>query len=263
MYKYLSIILAIGLAIAVCFYFYQKSSFNELRSNMNNEIAKLQQTVKEKEDLYSMKALEVDNLSAKNRELQKIINSRDEEILSLTEINIRLKNEIFEIRNALQEVLDANGNVVPPDPNCESCLSGKRFKVSFEQEKNYLKVSGFTLTNPPEATIKVEWVKDLILDLYLTKDSSNGFKVYLQSNDSSVEKIQLKLSVDPNILNYKWYEKIAVGGNVVVGEGISSTINIMWQFFPEWVIGPAFTAEYDGIKLRKFVGISTFWFPFR
>ena len=262
-YKILSAILFVGVLVAGGFYFYEKYCHQKDLQEANNQVAELQGTIKEKENLYSAKAVEVGNLEAKNKELEKTIKSRNEQIAAIAEINLSLNDELIKIKNALQEVLDQNGNVVPIEPECEKCFLGKRFKVSFEQEQNCIKVSGFTLTSPPEAEVKVSWVKPLTLNVYLTRDDNKNFRIYLESQDNMFEKIDLSLKVDPSIFDITWYERFAFGGNLVAGQGIGSSLSIYYQFFGAWLIGPSFMGTYDGMKFEKMYGASVIWFPFK
>jgi hypothetical protein len=247
MYKFLSGILAILLVVGGIFYAVELNKSSKMRRDLSNEIAKLEGTIHEMEGVHSRRAIELEDLESENKDLQNTIEDRDEDILALTKANLRLKNKIIKIEEAKEET-------VPGE-------SGDRTKVSFDKVNDPVRVYGFTLTNPAYAEINLEWVRDLKLNLVLTRDDSKTYRVYLDSTGSDVEKAELKLLVDPSILDIKWYERIGVGMDLNMGsEDVMTTIRTFLQVYNKWMIGPNVSVSIEG---KRFYGINIGWFPFR
>ena len=262
MYKILAGILVAIIVGGSVFYLIDRYSKNKRFSELHNEIAKLEGIVQETEFAYSRRGIELDNLKLNNKALRKIIKDRDEDIVALTETNLRLKKKIIEIENASGEIVGEEGEPVELPENDPCKLCEKRFKVSFDKTEDYLRVSGHTLTNPPYAQVSIEWARDLQLSVILTKNKEDRFRIYLDSENSDFVPTELKLSVDPDILKYRWYENIGFSADIAIGEGFGSSVKAIYNF-ENWAIGPAFMMYYNGKKLKKLYGVTAIWFPFR
>jgi hypothetical protein len=262
-YKFLSILLAIVIVGGGIFYGFERHSNAKKRRALTNQIAELEGVVKETETAYSRRAVEVDNLKLENEDLRNRIEDRDEEVVALSEAVLRWKNKYFKIKNAKQTVVIIEGGPEGLDPNCEECLAGVRLRVDFADEQDPWRVSGFTLTTPAEAEVAIEWTRGLNLSLVLTKDKDDLFRVYLDTDSPDLIPADLKLSVDPSILEKRWYEKIGIGSDLTVGEGVVSSVKIVYDVFDNWSLGPVIMLNYDGNELRKTYGVSTTWYPFR
>lgn len=243
MYKFLSMLLAVLLLICGGFYLYERYKHNQDTALLNNQIAQQQQTIKETQDAYSKLAVEAKNLKVENAELQKKIKDRDEQIVSLTQVNIRLRDQIIQITNATQT--EQNG----------------RTKVEFSKDNGLLKVSGYTLTNPAFAQINLEWLRDINLQLVLVKDKNNIFRVYLDSQSSDIESATLSLKIDPSVFEYKWYERLAVSGGTLLGNNtLVSNVGIQLKIY-NWLVGPS-VGIVVGPSVQKVYGVQASWFPF-
>ena len=263
-YKVVSGILLGLLLVCGVFLYIEKSSHSKTKTELTNKIAQLEGLVKETKDSWSIRGVEVDNLKTDNKKLQNIIKSREEEIVSLSEIALKWKTKYFEIKDAKETVVGSDGSttvVIPP--NCQDCLKDLRFKVDFDQVKDFLKVSGHTLTNPPYAELSVEWIRDVKLNLILTKTENNDFRIYLDSKDSDAVPSELVLKVDPSVFEKKWYEKISVGTDVAVGPGVLSSIKVAYDVFDDFSVGPNVNFIYDGKELNTLYGASILWYPLR
>lgn len=254
-YKLLSVVLAGLLVAGGVFYGIERYTHAKQRRELTNQIAELEGVIQETETAFSRRAVETSNLKLKNKELQTKIEDRDEEAVALTETVLKWKTKYIKVKNATETVVDTDG-----DPNTTDDI---RLRVDFAQIEDPIKVSGFTLTNPPEAEITIEWMRDLKLSLILTKDKNDLFRIYLDTDSTDVVPADLRLTVDPSILDRRWYEKIGVDGAVAAGEGIAFMVGLRYDVFDNWAIGPALMMHYDGNKLRKTYGISTTWRLFR
>jgi len=265
MHKYISAVLVVLLMVAAGALAYQRWDFSNQRRDLNNKLAKVQKMQKETETAYSRLAIETEDLRTSKKDLQKVIDDRDESILALSQANLKLKDKIVRVENAKQTIVDRGGNTVEPDSGeVTGCESDLRVRVDFEQEDDPLKVSGHTLTNPPEAEIKIEWLRALNLELVLTKNDDGTFRVYLDSETSDFIPADLKLQVDPSVLDYRWYQNISLGSNVLFGEtGLLFGISANYNIFSNFMLGPMFTVGYVGEKAETFYGVNVVWHPWR
>lgn len=263
MYKYLSILLGVLLLVAGGFYVYERKSAANARSALNNRIAELEGTLKETETAYSVRGVEIEDLKLKNKELQTIINDRDEEVAVLGEVVLQWKKKYFDIKNATGTVVGSDGTTVVEVPaDCQTCLKDLRFRVDFDQTKDYLRVAGHTLTNPAQAELEVSWTRELKFSFVLTKQDDN-LRLYFDTNTPDIVASKLTLKVDPSVFEKKWYEKIGVGLDVGVGEGVQSSVRAFYDILPDWYVGPMVTFGYDGQQTRTLYGATVGWYPFR
>jgi len=134
---------------------------------------------------------------------------------------LQWKNRYFDIKDAKQEYVDASGSQPSSiSTECDICFGSTRLKITFDQTKNDLRIFGFTITNPTQAQINLEWLKPLALQLILTKSDDGAYKVYLDSKNSDFVPVELMLKIDPSVLSKKWYEKI----NMMANLGLGSTL---------------------------------------
>jgi hypothetical protein len=262
MWKYLSILLAGLLVVSGIFYIVERSSNKKVRRELNNEIAKLEGVVKETETAYSRRALEVRDLEIKNKDLSVKIKDRDEKITALGEAVLKWKGKYFKIKGT-QSVVDSDGNETSLDLECRECLIGKRFIVGFDETKDHWRVWGNTITNPPEAEINISWASGLRLSFILTRNEDDTFRLYLDSDSPDLVPAELELAIDPSVFEKKWYEKIGVGLDIGVGEGVYSAVQLHYDIFDDLFVGPKLIWTYDGNKLRKLYGATFGWYPFR
>jgi hypothetical protein len=270
MQKYVTLFLAILIVCLVAGGWWKQIQYLDELSNLNNALAASQQLIRETATAYSSKAFEVENLKTQNKDLQAAIKRNKEEIFALTNISLEWKDKYFEIKNAKQTVVDTSGSQPTSlSTECEFCLVDKRFKVEFNQEQSNLQISGYTLTNPPYASIKLHWTKPLKLQLALTKDKSGDFKVYIDSEDKEVVPTELVLKVDPTILGRKWIEKINIFGSIGVGHTVTEpkswgglmSVGVGYLITPRINLGLGVTALYNR-DFQLYYQVLINYFPF-
>jgi hypothetical protein len=264
-YKVLSGILGIFLVISGCFYLYQKHVNDNLQKSLYNKISTLEGLVQETEKGWSERGVEIENLKTQNRDLQNIITARNEEIVSLNDISLRWKNKYFEIKDAKQTVVSSDGKTIVEVPaDCQSCVSGIRLRVDFQQIKDYLKVTGHTVTNPSYAEVDIEWIRDIKFTLILTKDKRDHFRVYLDSKESDIIPSSLDLKIDPSVFEKKWYEKISINSHLMVGTtGLVGGLGLNYDFIDNIYVGPAASVVFNGKDMYTFYGINGGWYIFK
>ena len=263
MWKFLSMFLGVCLLIAVGVGIYLERSAKSASKELNNQIAKLEGMVKETESAYSARGLLIDDLESANKDLQKVVDSRDEEVAVLGEVVLQWKKKYFDIKNATGTVVGNDGTTVVEVPaDCQTCLKDLRFRVDFDKIQDYLKIVGHTLTNPAEAQFEVSWERQLKLSFILTKKDDN-FRLYFDSNTPDLVPGELTLKVDSSVFEKRWYEKIGIGLDVAVGPGVLSGVKVFYDITDDIYLGPNVDFFYDGDKLRTLYGASFGWYPFR
>ncbi len=257
MYKLVSGVLLVALLVLGATTLYTRHKNNQLITQLNNKVATLEGTLKETETAASVRAVELENLKSQNKELQGIMDKRDEEVAALGKIILLWKKKYFEIK-------DAQGSVEGEVPvGCEECAKTLRLRVDFGQTQDYLRVDGYTLTNPAYAELEVRWERPLKLSFILAK-KDDKFRLYVDSNSPDIIPGELTLTVDPSVFEKKWYEKLYVGGSLNVGEGIATSLGIGYEFTKNISAGPSVFVFYDGQRrMFKLYGANVQWYPFR
>ena len=262
MYKFLSAALAAMLIFVSVFFAYEKWDHGKTRKRLNNEVAHLQGMQKEAETVFSRLAIESEDLRSNNKKLNDIISDRSEEILALSEINIQLKDQLLQIDSATESIHSVETITVTEE--CQEEIKDIRHRVDFSEKTDLLRVSGFTLTNPAYAEVKLEWIRAMKLEIILTKDSEDHYRVYIDSKKSDIIPTELKLQVDPSILDLDWYAKIGIGGDISASKtGIQASMRLFVNITPGLYIGPNFVVQHNGQVVRKFYGVSIGWNPWR
>lgn len=269
MYKYVSLVLLVLLAGAGVLYGVERYSHSKTKRESNNQIAKLEGTVKETENAYSRRALEIEGLKTDNEELQDIIDDRDEEIVALGKVAVEWKDRYIKIKNAKQTVVNQDGDpIVPPDDDPDwtpPADDTTRVRVDFEHTEDALTVSGFTLTNPPEAEIALKWNRKLNLNIILTKDDAGSFRLYADPEGSDSVPMELDLAIDPSVLERSWYENIAFNAMVAGGDGgfligVGAHYNILDNLY----LGPVVIAGItDELTPKVYGAVVIGWRPWR
>jgi hypothetical protein len=186
--KVLFSVLALIILVAgiFCFMFWRKSAEQEkARIDAQNEVARLSAVVMEKENAWSRLSQQRDDLEQQlrrsNVELSEIIDQRDEAIVSLTQAFASFRS----IR------------VVVSPANVSQNTENGRTRVSFEETVDPIRVSGFTLTNPAEADVSVEFVRPLRLTTAITQQEDGSWRTYIESDWPNVSIENIETSVNP------------------------------------------------------------------
>jgi chromosome segregation ATPase len=142
MWKYLvavllGVILILGGVLA-----YRDYNYRKQLDDVTNQLAEKMGQVQETETAVSKMAVEAEDIKTKNKELQRIIRKRDQDILALAELNLQLKNHEIKIENATETVIDASGNVITDPTAIPEELKNLRLKVNFEKEEDTIEWKG-------------------------------------------------------------------------------------------------------------------------
>lgn len=189
----------------------------QARVDAQNRIAQLSHTLKEGEGTWSRlaqeKEAELDDLRERIPELVTLIEERDEEITSLTEAVGRLQN--------VRVVVDS-GNVTQTPEEPTEPGQPERTRVAFDQIWNdFMRIHGFTLTNPAEAEINVDYTRPVRVSVVTTQQEDLSWRSYISHNISNLEIETIESIVNPLARPQEeshWYENImlGIGGSVGV-----------------------------------------------
>ncbi len=271
MYKYLSIILGVGLLVLGGVALYQKHVADKAQRELNNQIAELQGTIKEKDGLYSQQAVVLQDAQDQllsvlenKKAVEELLKARGEEVYALNQLVLQWKSKYFEIKDATGTVVGEDGTtVVEISADCQACVRDLRFRVDFDQTQDYMKVTGHTLTNPAYAELKLEWTRDLKINIIIAKDDDDKLRAYMDTNNSDIVPSKLSFVVDESVFDLRWYQKLYVGGSVNVGQGLLTNLGVGYEILDGLSVGPSMSLFYDGERLRKMYGASTQWYPLR
>ena len=104
-----------------------------------------------------------------------MIDDKDQEIVSLTDSSIKWEGLYVELKDSANI---SDSTIVDEDGN-------ERIKVAFNYEEGINRVDGFTLTNPPEASIQFDWTRPIDLTTVIAKGDDGGWYAYIDSPDTS------------------------------------------------------------------------------
>lgn len=196
--------------------------------------------------------MEASNLKAQNKDLQKQIKAKGERILAQSTIALKPKDQTVQFDK------EATKETTSPD---------NRTRVDFEKVQDNLKIKGFTLTNPAEASVSLQWLAALNLELVLTKGEAGNYRVYIDSQNAV--PIALTLRVDPSVNAKRWFERISLSasgafGNSLIGPvsfGGLASVGVGYQISNKVNVGLNVSAVYTG-NVFLFYGATLTWYPF-
>jgi len=262
MWKYLSTFLLVISLFFLINFAYRIHAYKIDNFKLNNELADLSRLNKETETVYSKLAIDLDNIETTNKELQDIISKRNENIVSLTQANLLLKDKFFKASNVRETVVTDSGDSVNSGDT-------KRIKVEFEHTEDLLNIKGYTLTNPAYAEVALSWLKELNLNIVVAKNKDNSYRVYIDSKNSDIVPTDIKLTVDSSLFDLHWYEKIGVGGgvnltndyNIIPYFQISYFFNVTNSFDLRPYVEYGYS--YMSNRMNYSVGTDLVWYPFK
>ena len=197
---------------------------NEYRIKYNNQLAaadSLEGVVGGYEILAFQHTSLIDSLGHINEDLAKTIDGRNEEVLSLTRANIKLKDLLLE---ATEGDGSASDSVV-----VDTTTGENRFRVDFRSKYGIMNVYGHTLTNPAEANVRVSWDRPLELTTIMSRGEDGRWHGYMSSPDSLILPTDLDVRIDESLFDpahRPWYRRF-IGGVGTTGTGVFGTFS--WE----------------------------------
>ncbi len=260
--KWISIIVGIIIAALGAFgvaQFIRGNQEEERRIEAQNEIARMSEIMKEQEGVWSRLAVQskdvIEHLRSQNSGLADTIESRDEQVQNLVKI-------VGNLRNIRVVVREENISQTQEPDNIE------RARVTFDQEwENFIRIYGFTLTNPPEADINLEWTRPVNFTIVTTQLDDLSWRNYLTSDMPNLEIGSIEGIVNPRPLRSRTFvENIIIGGGLLINptqfDAGFGEVFLLYSFESAFAIGPVI-----GIGIAEnsdfMVGLHFQWKPWR
>lgn len=255
----------VGVAVVflgiVCFGLYKKHLFEKSIIDLQNQIAERDKTIEIQKGVNHKLTTQLDDVND-------LLNGKDEQVkLLLSELKKR-KEEVLTAttfaakwKAAYEAEVKAHQTEVPgtnPDT--------KRTKIDFEKDWGYISVKGYTLSDPPEAWIKVQQNRPLKMTLAISQDKEMRWHTYVTSSEENVGIDVVVSGVNPWLLTPKWYERIGLNTNVGLGSnqgGLGALLGLGVDYqIGKFSLGPAM---WFGISDRvdRFYGATLSWRPFQ
>lgn len=253
-----SVALAALLLLAVVYGASVKYKHEKQIETMANAIAERNKTIETQKGIY-------DRLAIQNRDLEKLLIGQGENITNLKKELDSKKSEILTVnqlvikwKKAYDDLLTATQHPDPIDPTREVVEFGPK-------TLGPVVVKGHTKTNPPEARVSIEQARPLALTLVVSQDKDKLWHSTVTTDEDDFSVEIKNTSVNPWMLEPKWYEGIAISTLVAVGKGtnvtglvgVGVTVPIM-----QFNVGPVVFAHV-GSEVDVGVGLSFAWRPFQ
>lgn len=199
------VVLGLGFKLGSC-------SRNSEVSSLAVQLSQNEQTIKTGDGVYETK---IEELSASNLEILQKKHNLQIELEKLQAQLLDAQQVTLKWKNAYEAELSADQHhVPPPGPNQTPCPDPGRDEVDFEGTLGPIHATGHTLTNPPEAHLKLEQVTPLILTVAVAQNKDGTWTSLVTSSDDNVDvKVNLG-GVNPYVLSPKWYQRLWVDGGV-------------------------------------------------
>lgn len=260
-----NVLLKVGLAVlsalllvAVIYGAGVKYKHEKQIETMANAIAERDKTIEVQKSVY-------DRLSIQNRDLEKMLVGQGEDIVNLKKQLDKTKSEILTVnqlvikwKKAYDDLLDATQHPDPTDPTREVVEFGPK-------SLGPVIVKGHTKTNPPEARISLEQARPLALTLVVSQDKDKLWHSTVTTDEDDFSVEIKNASVNPWILEPKWYEGVAISTVVAIGKGTNVTgllgVGVTVPI-KQFNVGPMAFAHV-GSEVDVGIGLSFAWRPFQ
>lgn len=224
-----------------------------------NEVARLSKTVRETNDTWS-------RLSEQQANLAERVNEQNEALASVIE---NQREQVLAVSSAVAKMAKIQIRIERDNISQEE-LPNNRTRVSFEHNhRDYLRVRGFSLTNPPETEMSLEFTRPLRLSTTVTRREDGSWHTYVTATnwpDLQIENIETQ--VDPGVISEPeahWYENILVGTSIGTSLSLSSYNQSLYFGYRlgDVAFGPSLNLSvHDGGVAFNQVGAFIQIFPF-
>lgn len=189
------------------------------------QLGQSQETLEIANDLYAKKVVAYENLGKyleyktdEMKALQKQLEDTKAQLLTAEQITLRWK-KAYEAAVAAQQSEEPN-----PDPSLPP-----RKRVDFSGRLGPIQATGHTLTDPPEAFLKLEQVDPLKLTIVVAQNKDKSWSTYVTSSDENVGVSVDLASVNPLVLSPKWYQRLWLDLGVAVLGDPAGYVGASWR----------------------------------
>lgn len=233
----------------------KKNAYDARITELQNAVAQRDTTIETQKGVFQ-------RLTIQSKNLEDLLDQKDEQINLLEK----------ELKKGKEELLTANSLVIKWKKAYEAEVAGHqtdvpgengiiRKKVAFEKDFGYIGVSGFTLTDPPEATIKVQQNRPLKLSVVVSQDKEGTWKSRATSSEENMQIDITLAAVNPWLLEPKWYENIGLTVELGGGTGFLGGVGATYKI-GKFEVGPKGWFTVGGEPVGGFVGAQLLWHPF-
>lgn len=249
-FRYVAIGLGTLLVVGALYFAWHKHSVETQIRELQNRVAQRDQTIEVQKGIFA-------KLTQQVSDLKTAIDTSTEEGKRLADEVKKSKAELVSVSNAVVQLKEQ----VAKGKGQQQDLGGGRTKITFDQDFGYARVSGYTITNPPDYELHLgPGGKPLKLTLALTQQKDGSWKTLTSSSDPNVAVDIGVTAVNPNVLKAKWYEGLRLNMDLGVGDGVLAGVGASARF-GRFDVGPKVWAlTLDGGKV--FYGGSLSWAPF-
>lgn len=238
-----------------------RSSYENKIRDLQNQIAESSVTIEEKDGQYARLMVQTDDLKdlldKKDKQIQELdrtLRQNKEELLTANTLVVKWKKAFESAANAQQSDVPTPSK----DPDHPEVI---RKRVDFDKDFGPILVSGFTLTDPPEAYVKVRQQRPLKLSLFVSQAADGKWTSRAISDDENSEVDIAVAAVNPYLLERKWYEKISLSIELGGATGLLAGVGAGYEI-GNFDVGPKFWVTYTG-KVDTYVGLGLTWRPFQ
>lgn len=239
------------LLIAVGVIAYLKvQAYEKKITDLQNAIATQSVTLEVQKQVYAKLTIKMDDIKS-------AVDLSTVEGKRLADEVKRNKGELVAVVNQLVQIKDqiARGRGTQIDV-------GGRKKIEFAQDFGFVKVDGYTLSDPPEYELKLgQGNKPLKIVTAITQQPDGSWKTFVTSSDENVALDIGVSAVNPYILEAKWYEKVKVHLDLGVGSGVLGGVGASYQL-GAFDFGPSLWGTTSSTGGSMFYGINFSWAPF-
>lgn len=219
------VIVGILLAFMLAGYRYGVNKSKGRIAELSMQLSKSEETLEIQKGLYSKKVGEYNDLSvlldtsrSEVRALKKHLEESEAKLLVAEQVSLKWKK-------AYEDYVKAHQTDLPPDDN-----GVVRKRVEFDGDLGPIHASGWTLTDPPEAHLKLEQLLPLILTMNLVQNKDGTWSTFVTSSDENVDvKIDLA-GVNPLVLKERWYQRIWAEAGVSFLGDPAGRVGLRYQF---------------------------------
>lgn len=265
--KYLILGLMLALVVMGLGAAWYKHSYDKQITQLQNEMAEKDKTIEVQKGLYT-------KLTVQSEDIKGVLDQKDQQVKELLNQISKQKQDLLNAstvvaswKKAYEGLAKATQTDVPPDPTKPAVAGAKpREKVDFHQDFGYIGVDGWTLTNPPQAWVRVKQNRPLKLTLAISQDKDKAWHTYATSSEENVGVDIQVTAVNPLLLQPHWYEKIGIAIDLGMGTnrgglGALAGIGLNYQI-KQFTVGPHIWLGINDV-VDKYYGLTFEWRPFQ
>jgi hypothetical protein len=255
--KYTAAVLFFLIVSLLIFGGIKKWSYDKQITELQNSLASKDKTIEIHKGVYEKLSIETDDLKNKldQRDVQikmllKDLKNSGEELLTANTMSFKWKKAYEGLANATQT----------PLPNSQQ--GGlQRDKVEFAKEWSYIRASGYTITNPPEAYVKVEQMRPLKVSVTVGQKEDGSWNSRVTSSEENVDVDISLAAVNPKMFDKKWYERLGASIDLgVSSNGFLGGVGVS-LLLANVDIGPKVWLTIGDNGVHPFYGAAATWHP--